>query len=193
MTLQPISRTQDGAFRITLGVDPGISGAIVVLADGEPVQFIDMPTYERANGGNEVDPFQLSAVLRGLMPLHRGAFFSACLEVIATRPTNSRGLDQRAGEGYGIVKGVLGSLGIRWCEVRPQVWKKYYGLIGTEKDVARQYCVERFTTVASCMQRKKDNGRADALLIARWAWETENFGPIAGTRAAPDLFKGVAA
>lgn len=187
-----IARAQTDAFRITFGVDPGISGAIVVLADGEPVEFVDMPIYDRAGGGNEVDPFALAAQLRGIMQKHRGAFFSACLELIATRPTNARGLDQRAGEGYGIVKGVFGSLGIRWCEVRPQVWKKHYGLIGTEKDVARQYCVERFTSVSNCLMRKKDNGRADALLIARWAWETENFGPITGTRAAPDLFKGAA-
>lgn len=186
-----IARAQD-AFRITFGVDPGICGAIVVLADGEPVQFIDMPTYERQPKGNEVDPFALAAQIRGVMQHHHGAYFSACLERVATRPTDSRVNNQNIGEGFGIVKGVFGSLGIRWCEVRPQEWKKHYGLIGTEKDVARQYCVERFTNVSNCLMRKKDNGRADALLIARWAWETENFGPIAGTRKEPDMFRGAA-
>lgn len=179
-------------FRITLGIDPGIQGAIVVLADGEPVQFIDMPVYQRRNGGNEVDPSRMSALLRGLQQQYSGAYFSACLELISTRPTDSRVNNQNIGEGFGIIKGVLGALGIQWCDVRPQVWKKYYALIGTEKDVARQYAMQRFPRVAQCLSRKKDNGRADAALIGRWAWETESFTPSFGTRRTMDLLKGAA-
>lgn len=182
----------ESVLRITIGVDPGISGALVVLADGEPVQFIDMPTYARASGGNEVDPFRMSAIVRGIVQQHSGAFISAAIERIATRPTDSRVNNQNIGEGYGIIKGVLGSHGIRWCEVRPQVWKKYFGLIGTEKDDARLYAIKRHPAATSCMARKKDNGRADALLIARWAWETESFETNAGTRQSPDMFKGAA-
>jgi len=187
MTAQ-IARAPEGVLRITIGVDPGIQGAIVVLADGEPVQFIDMPTIERPNGGNAINAHRLAATLRGVMQQSPGAFVSACLEQIATRPSNSRTFDQRAGEGLGIVKGVLGALGVQWCEVRPQVWKKYFALIGTEKDVARVYAMQKFPRVAQCMARKKDNGRADAALIARWAWDNEQFGPNVGTRQAPDMF-----
>jgi crossover junction endodeoxyribonuclease RuvC len=183
----------ESVLRITIGVDPGISGALVVLADGEPVQFIDMPTYARASGGNEVDPFRMSAIVRGIVQQHSGAFISAALEPPSTRPGESPTRGQRSGESYGIVKGVLGAHGIRWCEVRPQTWKKYFGLIGTEKDDARLYAIKRHPAAMSCMARKKDNGRADALLIARWAWETESFETNAGTRVAPDMFKGVAA
>ena len=180
-------------MRITLGVDPGIQGAIAVLADGEPVKFIDMPIYQRHPKGNEVDPFALTAIIRGVMQQHRGAFYSACLERVATRPTDSRVNNQNIGEGFGIVKGVLGALGIRWCDVGPQEWKKYFALIGTEKDVARLYAMQRFPCMAQCLSRKKDNGRADAALIALWAWDNEKFGPTAGTYREPDMFAGRAA
>ena len=179
-------------LRITLGVDPGIQGAIAVLADGDPVKFIDMPTVERANGGNAVDAHRLAASVRGVMQQYHGAFFSAALEPPSTRKGESPTLGQRSGEGYGIIKGVLGTLGLHWCEVRPQTWKKYFALIGTEKDVARLYAMQRFPRVAQCLSRKKDNGRADAALIGYWAWENENFGPIAGTWREPDMFKGAA-
>lgn len=182
------------ALRITLGVDPGIAGAIAVLADGEPVRFIDMPTYDRFNGsGNEVDAFRLSQVVREILGDHMGAFVSAALEPPSTRPGESPTRGQRSGESYGIVKGVFGAHSIRWCEVRPQTWKKYYALIGTEKDVARQHAIQRFPRMAQCLSRKKDNGRADAALIGRWAWETESFGPNVGTRKKRDLFEGAAA
>jgi crossover junction endodeoxyribonuclease RuvC len=180
-------------MRITLGVDPGIQGAIAVLADGDLQKFIDMPTVERPNGGNAIDAHRLAATLRGVMQQNPGAFISACLERISTRPTNSRTFDQRAGEGLGIVKGVLGALGVPWAEVTPQLWKKYFALIGTEKDVARLYAMQRFPRMAQCLSRKKDNGRADAALIALWAWDNEKFGPTAGTYREPDMFAGRAA
>lgn len=166
-------------MRVTIGVDPGVKGALVVLADGEPSQFIDMPTLPRKNGGNEVDPFRLAATLRGVMQRYPGAHCMAVIETIAMRPTNSRGSDQKAGEGSGIVKGVLGALGIRWVHAYPQTWKRYYHLLKTEKDIARQLAMNNFPGQAQWLCRKIDNGRADALLIARWAWETEQHADIA--------------
>jgi hypothetical protein len=178
-------------LRITFGVDPGISGAIAVLADGEPASFIDMPNHPRLPKGNEIDAFSLCAQLRGVLQAYRGAFFSAAMERISTRPTDSRINNQSIGEGYGILKGVFASLGVRWCEVRPQQWKKHCGLIGTDKDQACVLVRHRFPRVAGYVNRKKDNGRADACLIGRWAWETESFGPIKAPHQTLDLLKGV--
>lgn len=160
-------------LRITLGFDPGISGAIVVLGDGEPRQFVDMPTHARPNGGNAIDAFRLAASIRGIQQRYRGAHIHACLEIPSTRPGESPTSGQRSGESYGILKGVLGTLGIHWCEVRPQTWKRHFGLIGTEKDVTRILATRRFPRVAQSLQRVKDGGRADALMIGLWAWQTE--------------------
>lgn len=163
-------------LRITIGVDPGVTGAIVVLADGEPVQFLDMPCNDRPGGyGQDVNPFRLTAMLREVRQRHPGADVFAVLEHVAMRPGNSRGSDQRSGENIGVVKGVLGALDIHWSQVQPQRWKKWFSLIGTDKDIARQYAINRFPKLAMALSRKKDIGRADALLIALWGWDNEAY------------------
>jgi len=174
-----IARASESALRLTIGIDPGIQGSLVVLADGVPLQFIDMPTRPRATSGNEVDGFRLAAIVRGILQQARGAHVMAALEAVAMRPTNSRGSDQRAGEGLGVIKGVLAALGVRWVNVQPQVWKRHFGLLRTEKDIARQYAMNRFPSHAIHLVRKRDNGRGDAALIALWAWETEQHAEVA--------------
>lgn len=166
-------------LRLTLGVDPGTSGAIVVLADGEPVKLLDMPASDRLDVGREVNPVSLAAQLRGLAMAYPGAHVMAALEEVGGRHGEGSRSVFRFGEGYGIVKGVLGALGIGWVTVRPQAWKKHHGLIGTEKDAARVYAMQRFPRVSQSLVRKRDGGRADALLIGRWAWETEQHAELA--------------
>lgn len=168
-----IAQSADSILRVTIGIDPGLCGAIVVLHDGVPRQFADMPTVDRKTSGRNVDAFALAALIRGIRMPAPGAHVFAILEPPSMRPGESATRGQHSGESYGILKGVLASLGIRWCEVRPQVWKKHYGLLKTEKDVARLYAMNRFPRVAQSMVRKKDNGRADALLIGAWGYETE--------------------
>lgn len=161
------------AMRLTIGVDPGISGALVVLADGVPEQFIDMPTLPRPTTGNEVDAFRLAAQLRAVLQRHPGAHIFAAVEAVSVRPGESPTRGKNAGEGVGTVKGVLATLGIHWVVVQPQSWKRHLGLLKTEKDIARQFAMNRFPKHAIHMARKKDNGRGDAALIALWCWETE--------------------
>lgn len=169
----PQIRAEQAVLRLTLGIDPGTSGAIVVLADGEPVKLLDMPANDRLDIGREVNPVSLAAQLRGLSMQYPGAHVMAVLEEVGGRHGEGSRSVFRFGEGYGVVKGVLGALGIGWVTVRPQAWKKHHGLIGTEKDAARIYAMQCFPRVALSLKRKRDGGRADALLIGRWAWETE--------------------
>lgn len=174
-----------GPLRLTIGVDPGIKGAIMVLGDGEPIACIDMPTRSREptkagkSRGYEVDAGVLASRIRGIRQQHQGVHVMACLEHIAMRDTNARGTDQKAGEGYGIVKGVLGALSIPWVEVYAQTWKRHFGLLGTEKDTARLYAMRLFPRHQQWLARKSDNGRADGLLIGRWAWDTEQHAEVA--------------
>lgn len=178
-------------FKVVLGIDPGIAGAIAVLADGEFDQFIDMPTVERNIGkGSAIDARELPALLRGLFSRHQGADFSAALEYVNAMPaTKGQGGEERAamgsssafrfGEGYGIVKGVLGSLGIKWQLVFPQSWKSHFFLLKQPKDAARLRAIELVPAAAPHLTRKKDIGRADSLLIARYGWHRENLAEAA--------------
>ncbi|MEG3193572.1 hypothetical protein SNE32_15145, partial [Lysobacter sp. D1-1-M9] len=60
-------------LRLTLGCDPGQTGCVALLADGEPAGFIDMPTMPRAAGGHEVNAASLAAQLRDALQAHPGA------------------------------------------------------------------------------------------------------------------------
>jgi hypothetical protein len=165
-------------LRLTIGIDPGLSGAIATLLDGEPGPILDMPT-RKVGDWNEVDAASLVAHLRGLRMAHSGAYISACVEKVGARPGDGGTSAFRFGEGAGVIRCALEALGIEHQRVVPASWKRRFGLIGTEKDDARLLAIARFPSAAHLLQRKKDQGRADALLLALWHDQTQN-----GARAA---------
>lgn len=165
-------------LRVTFGIDPGLSGAVATLIDGEPGPVLDMPVVQ-VGDWREVDAATLAAWIRGVRAQHPGADFSACVEKVSARPGDGGTSAFRFGEGYGQIKAVLGVLGIPYSRAIPAVWKRHMGLLGTEKDAARQLALVRFPDAAHLLQRKKDNGRADALLIALWHESTQMQGRAA--------------
>ena len=160
-------------FRVTIGIDPGATGALAVLADGRCTAMHDMPVMPRGAGGQQINATSLAAILRYILQQHQGAFPIAVLEAVSAMPGNGGSSMFRFGESYGVVRGVLGALDIGIVPANPAVWKKHMHLSGKEKDVARTVAIERFPNVADRLTRKKDIGRADALLIALWAELTE--------------------
>lgn len=160
-------------LRLILGVDPGQTGAIALLADGRSEGFIDMPVNARRAGGSEVNAAELSARLRATLRQHPGAYVMAVLEAVSSMPRQGVTSSFRFGESFGIVKGVLAALGIGYILVPPQMWKKHLRLTGCDKDAARTLVIQRFPECAENMKRKKDVGRADALLLAHYAELTE--------------------
>ncbi|WP_313033667.1 hypothetical protein [Stenotrophomonas acidaminiphila] len=157
------------ASRLTFGIDPGISGAIAVLADGEAGPIIDMPLLGE---DREVDARQVALFIRAARDLHPGASVSAVIERVRAMPPKDG--ERRAGaqssfnfgDHYGKAKAVLELLGIPYTRAEPASWKRQFGLTGQPKDASRVLAIQRFPTVAAELKRKKDNGRADALLIA---------------------------
>lgn len=162
-------------MRLTFGIDPGLSGAIVALADGEPCHIFDIPVVER-NGWKEVAADQLSVLIRDVRNQHPGAYFSACLERVGARPGDGGTSAFRFGEGFGKVKAVLEVKGIPFVMPVPAQWKRYFGLLGTDKDAARLLAITRFPGAADELKRKKDQGRADALLLALYLENTDHAG-----------------
>lgn len=161
------------AFRVTIGIDPGQTGCLAVLVDGAFEAFFDMPTVPRPAGGNQISGSELAAALREIRSRHPGATFLACLESVSAMPGQGVSSMFRFGEGFGVVQGVLAALGIASVMVHPVRWKKALALTGKDKDVARTVAMQRFPTAAAQLTRKKDVGRADALLIAHWCAQTE--------------------
>lgn len=165
-------------LRVTFAIDPGLTGAVAVLLDGEAGPVIDMPTRKVGDWG-EVDAQQLALFLRDTRANHPGAYVSACIEKVGARPRDGGTSAFRFGEGAGKVKGVLEALGIPYSRAIPAVWKRHMGLIGTDKDAARLLALKRFPSAEPLLRRKKDGGRADALLLALWHENTQLHGSVA--------------
>jgi len=154
--------------RITIGCDPGQTGAIAAIYWGEVVALHDMPVSARQHGkGQQVDGYELSSILLAiraeqLKPLEM------YLEAVASRPLQSSQSGFNFGESVGVVLGVCGALQIpvRW--VTPQTWKKHAGLIKKDKDVARTLAIQHHPNMADMLNLKKHIGRADAILIAEY-------------------------
>lgn len=170
------------ALRLTFGVDPGLSGAIVTLLDGEPGPMIDMPTFDNGTS-NEVDAARLAQFIRENRAANPGAYVSSCIERVRAMPStgpNRRTMGAQSsfnfGDGFGQVKAAFRLLGIKPTLVESQTWKRSMGLIGTDKDAARVLAIRRFPSAEPMLRRKKDSGRADGLLIALWHENTQIHG-----------------
>jgi len=146
-----------------IGIDPGLSGAIAVLNDDLSLFAVyDMPVMAVSKGKNQVN----AAALADLV-LIEGRPDIAYLEQVHAMPGQGVSGMFSFGTSYGIVQGVLAALRIPMVLVRPQAWKGRAGLSGKDKDMARTLAIRLYP--AADLSRKKDIGRADAILIARFS------------------------
>ena len=76
------------------------------------------------------------------------------------------------GQSFGILKGICSAMQLPMYFVRPAKWKKYFGLINSEKDASRTKAIEMFPYFSSQLSKKKDSNKADAILIASFYYET---------------------
>ena len=145
-----------------LGIDPGISGAIAWVADtGHLIRVADMPTIE-VNGKKKVSPQQLVAMLEE----HDDLIKMVAIEDVGAMP--GQGVTSMFGFGYsaGILAGVCAGLKLPVALYRPAVWKRAAG-VPADKGAARQMA-QRFWPGCRDFDRAKDDGRAEAALLARW-------------------------
>lgn len=162
------------------GIDPGLSGAACVF-DAEALKvlaLLDMPV-EPWGSKRHIDIKQLL----GWTWQHRCD--TCALERVQALPgmdaggVHSRGMGAasafRFGMCYGEIRGAMIAAGLSVVDVPPQVWKELFELNRRDKDDARLLAIQLHPEVAGELKRKKDIGRAESILIARWAalnrWE----------------------
>lgn len=144
-----------------IGIDPGCTGAIVVLEDDVPVDALFMPTIKvgtntRVNG----------AAVRSLLEKYPGA--PVFLELVNAMPKQGGASGFTFGHAAGLVQGVVTGAGNPLTLVTPQKWKKAAGLIGTEKDAARSKAILIWPHWRDLDAKAKGQALADAALIARF-------------------------
>ena len=149
-----------------LGIDCGAHGALAFFdPDAGTLDVLDMPTVEVKRGAkmkNEISPQMVAALIRARNPS------SATLERVNAMRGQGVSSMFSFGRGVGQIEGVLAALQIPTSYVAPIVWQK--GVQSRDgKDGARARAAELFPAYAQMFARKKDDGRADASLIAWWS------------------------
>lgn len=148
---------------LILGIDPGFSGGLALynFEEKKLLEVIDMPTI-KVKEKTEVDISKISSFID-----HFGndIKFSVIEEVGVMTGREGRQGMFRFGVGVGVLRGVLGSYLIPTFSVTPSVWKGLLNLTSNKNDSLLK-AKKMFPDSAHFFTRKKDDGRAEAALLA---------------------------
>lgn len=143
-----------------LGIDPGLGGAFAMWDSGLNFLLVhDMPIKPMSKGKKAVCAATCADILDAMEPdvalierVHamKGQGVSSCFNF---------------GVSYGIVQGVVTAHRIPLHLITPQEWKKHHRL-GSDKGAARGLASRLFPSQAALFLRIRDDGRAEAALLA---------------------------
>lgn len=154
-----------------IAIDPGLTGAIVLL-DGDELLVRDMPTEARGKK-SVVDLKALWAVVDHWSPCFRD--LAGVIENVAAMPKQGLSSACNFGKTIGACEMALVAAGCELVRVTPPVWKFGVGLNAdskadtkARKNASRARAIELFPDYAHLFARAKDDGRAEAALMAWW-------------------------
>ncbi len=156
---------------ICIGIDPGLTGAIALLRNGEYYDLMDMPTIAKGGSGKvkyEVSPVAITQFLRSKITPNDAS--AAIIERVNSMPGQSAATVFSLGDSFGTARAVLACSRIAYRDVTPQVWKKHFSL-SSDKEQSRALATKLFPEAELHLKRFHD--RAEALLLARYLWEKE--------------------
>jgi crossover junction endodeoxyribonuclease RuvC len=149
-----------------IGIDIGTKGAAAIIdaKTGEIIEIIDMPCL---NDGPKGRPAVNGPLLAEFV--FRSHATHAFIEYVGARPGEGAVGAFAFGRSRGVVEGVLAAAGIPAVHIAPASWKRAIGIKPGKdgaKDAARSEAIRRWPGQAGLFARVKDDGRAEAALIA---------------------------
>jgi hypothetical protein len=158
-----------------IGIDPGLTGGIALYV---PDVVTDSRVWAMPFKGDYVDGGKLVGIFfHGLHPLDTlpvSRRRQVVIELVHSRPRQAGSFN--FGLNTGIIHGVLGALNIPFQTVAPQKWKPAMGLqrhpdeeYKANKERSRLVAIKLFPHLANDLKLKKDDGKAEALLLAVYA------------------------
>jgi crossover junction endodeoxyribonuclease RuvC len=153
--------------RYVIGIDPGAAGAVAILGvDGKLIEVWDIPTVQIKSGKTvkkRISPEMFASEIRNWQDAE------ACYtEKVGARPGQGVSSMFQFGESLGIIRGMMAGLSIPTILVTPPVWKKDMKLPAASKEWSRQRAAQLWPSYAKEFSRVKDDGRAEAALLALW-------------------------
>lgn len=144
-----------------IGIDPGVSGAIALNVDGELAIVEDTPSIDK-----RVNVAVLSQMIGAWHSRH--PITKVVIENVHAMPKQGVSSSFNFGRALGDVEGCVIALGHVVEFVSPAVWKRDLGLTGKDKAASRQLATDMWPSWADAFKRVKDDGRAEAALLAHW-------------------------
>ena len=156
---------------IIIGMDPGVSGAICILTDGKITEIYEMPTMiDGKKNKKQVNGAEVTNIINKELVNEKD--INVVIEHVSAMPGQGVTSMFNFGQSFGVLKGICAALKLPVHFIRPVKWKKHFNLINTEKDASRTKVIEVFPYISSKISKKKDANKADAILIARFFYET---------------------
>ena len=154
---------------IIIGIDPGIAGAICFFSNGNVIDVIDMPTMsEGKKNKKQVNGRQIFNEIKFVKNKFLNEDIEVVVEQVSAMPGQGVTSMFNFGQSFGVIKGICSAMELPIFYIRPAKWKKHFNLINSEKDASRTKAIEMFPKISNKLSRKKDNNKADAILIAQY-------------------------
>ncbi len=145
-----------------LGIDIGAAGALALItASGDLLEIADMPILRDGPKNRATVNGPLLAEI-----VYRWRATEAFVEHVSARPGEGPVGAFAFGRSRGVIEGVLAACGVPCKFITPPAWKRVVGLTLASKDAARSEAIRRWPGHAALFRRVKDDGRAEAALIA---------------------------
>ena len=152
-----------------IGIDPGLSGAIARYEPKTNDLIIhDVPTHELKRNGKAKREVDLHGLARIMDDLTKDTGGSILIEQVGSMPGQGVSSVFAFGKVYGILLGVSAATFVPLDTVTPAVWKKAMGVTAS-KDGSRAKASSLLPQWSHYWSRAKDDGRAEAALIAFYA------------------------
>ncbi|CAA0805876.1 Unknown protein [Striga hermonthica] len=151
-----------------IGVDPDLSGALAVLKPDNSPQVYDSPILKVLVGKRVRKRLDVKSIIQLLQNVDAPSGTSVYIEQSIPFPKDGKQGWWSGGFGYGLWIGILVASGYSVVPVPSVLWKNEFKLSGfqSSKDDSRELATTLFPSMSSMLKRKKDHGRAEALLIA---------------------------
>ena len=152
---------------IIIGIDPGISGAISIIENKKILEVYDVPTMiDGKKNKRQINSAQVTNIIKERTI--NGKDVVVVVEQVNAMPGQGVTSMFNFGQSFGVIKGICSAMELPIFYVRPAKWKKHFNLINSEKDASRTKVIEMFPRISNKLSRKKDNNKADAILIAQY-------------------------
>ena len=141
---------------LIIGIDPGISGAICFFENGEVKEIIEMPTMaDGKKNKKQINGTQIYNEILGRIRNFPKKDIFVVIEQVSAMPGQGVTSMFNFGQSFGVIKGICSAMQLSTYFIRPVKWKKYFGLIKSEKDASRTKAIEIFPYISSNLSKKK--------------------------------------